>query len=235
MLSYRIAQMLLEVGAVSLRPLDPFRFASGLLSPIYCDNRLLISYPRERRLITEGFVQILRELDLVVGAIAGTATAGIPHAAWLAAALDLPMVYVRSQSKDHGQARLVEGVLPIGQEVVVVEDLVTTGASALRTVNAIRQQGDPSAGAAKSAVGGARVEHILAIFSYGFPQAEQAFAEAGVRLDSLTTLVALLEVAVDENSISPQERALVQSWAEDPAGWSQARKVAALQGGAERS
>jgi len=205
------AGMLLRVGAVALRPTSPFRFASGLLSPIYCDNRILISHPRERRLVTLGFAQLLREEGIPAEVIAGTATAGIPHAAWLAAELDLPMVYARSYTKGHGKERLVEGVLSPGQRAVVVEDLVTTGGSSLGTVAALRQEG-------------AIVEHVLSIFSYAFPETAASFSQAGVALHSLTTLPILLEVAVEERFLSPGERGLVEEWAHDPAGWSKARE-----------
>lgn len=221
-LAYQTAQLLLEVGAVALRPGDPFRFASGLFSPIYCDNRVLISYPRQRSTITQGFAQLLQKRGLQTDVIAGTATAGIPHAAWLAAELGLPMVYVRSRSKGHGKEQWVEGVLQSGQSVIVVEDLVTTGGSVLKTVRALRQYQPATAQGEKSAA--IQVEHVLSIFSYGFPETAETFAQEGVRLHSLTTLPALLEVAIEEGYLSADERSLVEDWATDPAGWSQARE-----------
>ncbi len=194
-----------------LRPTTPFRFASGLLSPIYCDNRILISLPRQRRRITLWFARLLREHQVPMEVIAGTATAGIPHAAFLAAELRLPMVYVRSQAKDHGKQQLVEGIQPTGQHVVVVEDLVTTGGSSLATVEALR--------AAE-----AFVEHVLTIFSYDFPATLEAFLQRGVQLHSLTTLPLLLDEAVRAGQISPDERMIVAAWATDPAAWSQTRE-----------
>lgn len=209
--SEAVAGILLRVGAVALRPSAPFRFASGLLSPIYCDNRLLISYPLERLQVARWFASTVRESQLALDVIAGTATAGIPHAAWLASELGLPMVYVRSQAKGHGQERRVEGVLLPRQRVAVVEDLVTTGGSSLQTVSVLREAG-------------AVVEHVLAIFTYGFPETAEAFARAGVTLHPLTTLPVLLDVAVTGGYLSPTERGLVEEWARDPAAWSRARE-----------
>jgi|YNPNPStandDraft_1061719.scaffolds.fasta_scaffold01224_12 orotate phosphoribosyltransferase len=213
LLSRRAARLLLRSGVVVLRPAIPFRFASGLLSPIYCDNRLLISFPRQRRQVTLWLARLLREEAIPVEVIAGTATAGIPHAAWLAAELGLPMVYVRSQVKEHGKEQQIEGIPPAGQHVVVVEDLVTTGGSALGSVQALRQAG-------------ARVEHVLTIFSYDFPTTVQTFAQAGVHLHPLTTLPVLLEVAVARKHLTPAERSIVEEWARNPVGWSQAREGA---------
>lgn len=209
-----VAEILLRLSAVTLRPSAPFRFASGLLSPIYCDNRLLISYPVERLRVARWFADTIRQSGLAVDVIAGTATAGIPHAAWLAAELGLPMVYVRSQAKGHGQERLVEGVLLPGQRVAVVEDLVTTGGSSLQTVAVLREAG-------------AIVEHVFAIFSYGFVGTAESFTRAGVTLHPLTTLPILLDVAVARGYLSPAERGLVEAWARDPAAWSQEREEAA--------
>jgi orotate phosphoribosyltransferase len=208
---YEIARMLLQVEAVSLRPDPPFRYASGLLSPIYCDNRILISCPQERQQVAVALAGLLRQRAIPADVIAGTATAGIPHAAWLASELGLPMVYVRGQVKDHGQERLVEGRLAAGQRVVVVEDLVTTGGSALRTVAALREAG-------------ASVGHVLSIFSYGFPETGGAFAQADVEFHPLTTLPVLLEVAVERGNLSAEEAALVEEWAADRFGWSEARE-----------
>jgi orotate phosphoribosyltransferase len=210
-LAHQVAQMLLRVGAVTLRPNQPFRYASGLLSPIYCDNRILISFPEERNQVAQWFAQTIRRASIPLDVVAGTATAGIPHAAWLAAELNLPMVYVRSKAKEHGRENLVEGQLSGDQKVVVVEDLITTGGSAMGTVTALRQAG-------------ATVEHILSIFSYDFSQAKERFAQAGVQLHPLSTLPTLLEVAVSEGYLSSGERSITQAWATDPTGWSEARE-----------
>ncbi len=210
-LPQQAARMLLQSGAVVLRPAAPFRFASGLLSPIYCDNRLLISLPRQRAQVTRWFRTLMQQEGIAAEVVAGTATAGIPHAAWLAAALRLPMVYVRGQAKGHGKEQLVEGLPPAGRRTVVVEDLVTTGGSSLASVAALRQAG-------------ASVSHVLAIFSYGFPATAASFAQAGVRLLPLTTLPVLLDVAVRTGVLSAAERQMVADWALDPAAWSQARE-----------
>jgi orotate phosphoribosyltransferase len=206
--SQQIARILLRSQAVTLRPTVPFRFASGLLSPIYCDNRILISLPRQRQQVVRRFAELVRGSDLAVDVVAGTATAGIPHAAWLAEVLQLPMVYVRSKSKEHGKEQLVEGLLAAGQQTIVVEDLVTTGGSSLSSVAALRQVG-------------AVVEHVLAIFTYAFPETAAAFAQHGVKLHALTTLPALLDVAVADRYLSPAEREMVVAWATDPQEWSQ--------------
>lgn len=209
----QIARILLRSKAVTLRPMAPFRFASGLLSPIYCDNRILISLPRQRRQVVRHLAEAVRQGPIGVDVVAGTATAGIPHAAWLAEELRLPMVYVRSQGKAHGKEGQVEGLLTAGQRAVVVEDLVTTGGSSLGSVAALRQAG-------------AVVEHVLAIFTYDFPATEVAFAQAGVQLHALTSLPVLLEVAVAERWLSQDERDMVTAWAQDPAAWSAAHEPA---------
>jgi orotate phosphoribosyltransferase len=210
-ISQQIARILLRSRAVALRPTDPFRFASGLLSPIYCDNRVLISLPRQRRTVTRCFAGLLLSEAIPVDVVAGTATAGIPHAAWLAAELRLPMVYVRGLGKGHGKEQLVEGLLAAGQRTIVVEDLVTTGGSSLSSVAALRQAG-------------AVVEHVVAIFTYAFSSTAASFAQASVQLHALTTLPILLDVAVREHYLSPAERNLVVEWANDPTGWSNARE-----------
>jgi len=211
----QVARILLRSQAVSLRPTAPFRFASGLLAPIYCDNRILISLPRQRRQVVRHLAELVRDRNLAVDVVAGTATAGIPHAAWLAEVLRLPMVYVRSKSKDHGTARLVEGLLATGQQTIVVEDLVTTGGSSLSSVAALRQAG-------------AVVDHVLAIFTYAFPETEVAFTQGEVELHALTTLPDLLDVAVTDRYLSSDEREMVVAWAADPKGWSQQNESSSM-------
>lgn len=209
----QVARILLRSGAVALQPAAPFRLASGLLSPIYCDNRILISMPRQRRQVVRRCADLVRSEALAVDVVAGTATAGIPYAAWLAEELRLPMVYVRSQSKGHGKGQQVEGRLSAGQRTIVVEDLVTTGGSSLGSVSALRDAG-------------AVVEHVLALFTYAFPSTFESFAQAGVQLHALSSLPVLLDVAVAERYIGPPERERVVEWANDPAGWSRAREAA---------
>ena len=203
-----LAAALLDIGAVDLRPTDPFTWSSGLVSPIYCDNRLTISHPSVRRTIRDGFAAILRERGLDHVTLAGTATAGIPHAAWLAEAVDRPMVYVRSSAKGHGQGARIEGVLDEGTEVVLVEDLISTGGSALDAVAALREAG-------------ATVRGVLSIFSYELDTAAEAFREADVPRHELSNFSALVAVARERGTLSDDEFALLNEWRADPEGWSQ--------------
>ncbi len=206
--SRRLAADLLSIGAVAFSPDRPFTWASGLLSPVYCDNRLTLGHPAIRRRITDGFAAAVSDLHFDV--VAGTATAGIPHAAWLADRLGLPMVYVRSAAKGHGRGRRVEGPLDPGARVVVVEDLVSTGMSSLSAVEGLRDEG-------------AEVVALVAIFSYGLPAARDAVARAGVDVRVLTTFDVLLEEAVGSGRISGEGAASLRAWYEDPNGWSRER------------
>jgi orotate phosphoribosyltransferase len=202
-----LAASLLDIGAVELRPTDPFTWSSGLVAPIYCDNRLTISHPPVRRTIRDGFAAVLRASGLEDGIVAGTATAGIPHAAWLAEAVGWPMVYVRSEAKRHGQGARIEGVLSGSDEVVVVEDLISTGGSALDAVSAIQETG-------------ATARAVLAIFSYELDVAEEAFRKAEVPRQVLSTFSTLVDVAHERGDLSEAELALLNAWRADPAGWS---------------
>lgn len=202
-----IAKELLMIGAVTLRPDNPFTWASGLKSPIYCDNRLTMAYPGVRRAITEGFMALMAEHDLAPNVIAGTATAGIPHAAWLADRLDLPMAYVRSAAKAHGQGKRIEGRIDAGQNVVVVEDLVSTGISSVAVVEAVQEVG-------------ATVEGVLAIFTYGLPASVEAFERAGVPLYAVTNYPSLIEVAVSESMLDRASFDTLLEWQQDPVAWS---------------
>ena len=200
------ARELLAVAAVEIRPDAPFTWASGLRSPIYCDNRLTLSDPPLRRRLTDGFVQLIETNDLAPDVVAGTATAGIPHAAWLAERMSLPLVYVRSAAKSHGRGNRVEGRLPSGSSVVLIEDTVSTGGSALAAVDAIRE-----AGSAVSAV--------LTIFDYGFQRAVDAFAGAGVTLHALTGYDDLVAEARIAGVIADGDLATLAAWRQDPEGW----------------
>lgn len=195
---HEVARLLLQLGAVSISVDQPFRYASGKSGPIYCDNRLIISYPEERQRVVGYLVD---KLDAEVGrdafdVVAGTATAGIPYAAWVADRLGKPMIYVRGAAKDHGRGQRIEGRLLPGQRVVVVEDLVTTGGSSLSTVEAIRPAGV--------------VVACAAIFTYELPVAQRSFAEQGVRLLALTDLSALMEVAISDGYLKAEQRDLVR-------------------------
>lgn len=204
-----LARDLLRIGAVELRPNDPFTWASGLRSPIYCDNRLTLSEPAVRRRLTDGFAALVEAHGLAPDVVAGTATAGIPHAAWLAERLGLPMVYVRSSPKGHGRGNQIEGRLAARARVVLVEDLVSTGGSSLAAVEALREAG-------------AEVLATLAVFSYAFDRAAAAFEEAGVPLATLTDYPALLGVATEMGVVSEADLAALRAWREDPDGWSAA-------------
>ena len=205
----RLAAALLGIEAVAFSPEEPYTWASGLRSPIYCDNRVTMAYPSVRRSITEGFAGILAREGFAPEAVVGTATAGIPHAAWLAGRLDLPMAYVRSKAKTHGRGNRVEGRLEAGANVIVVEDLVSTGGSSVAVVEALRAVG-------------VRVEAVLAIFSYGLPAAREAFARAAVPLHTLTDFATLLDVARETGALTPEAVASLEAWRRDPEAWSRA-------------
>lgn len=206
-----IALVLLEAGAVALAPEQPFRFASGLLSPIYCDNRLLLGQVAARRTVAEALSQLALREAIGAEVVAGTATAGIPWAAWVAEALTLPMAYVRSGAKAHGRGQQVEGGVTAGQKAVLVEDLVSKGGSALDAVAGLRKLD-------------VALADCCAIFSYGMPAAQERFGAAGVRLHCLTTLPALLEVAVRQGFLLQAQHEIVAEWAADPAAWSARRE-----------
>ena len=203
-----LAGALLNIEAVALRPHAPFTWSSGLRAPIYCDNRRTLAHPPVRRAIADGFANIVRGEEWMPLTVAGTATAGIPHAAWLAERLDAPMSYVRSEAKEHGQGRRIEGArLGPDDDVVVVEDLISTGGSALDAVSAVRETG-------------AMVRAVLAIFSYGLDAADTAFREAGVPCRVLTTFPVLLDVARRQHDLSGEAQALLEEWRADPEAWS---------------
>jgi orotate phosphoribosyltransferase len=205
-----IARSLLEIGAVSLKIDSPFTWASGRLSPIYCDNRLLMSYPERRREVTKGFVAIIEGQGWSPDVIAGTATAGIPHAAWLADHLGLPMVYVRGSAKQHGKGNRIEGVLEAGKKVVLVEDLISTGGSSIDAAKGVVEAGGELLG-------------VGAIFTYGLEKATTAFADAGFPFATLTTFNVLMEQAIEMGSLSPEHKDVIAEWQQDPAAWSSSR------------
>lgn len=202
-LPIQIASALLNIGAVALRPNEPFTWSSGLKSPIYCDNRLTISYPEIRERIADGFVAIIKAHYPDAEVIAGAATGGIPHAAWVAQKLNLPMIYVRDKPKGHGKENMIEGALKPNQKVVVIEDLISTGGSSLKVALAVNEAG----GQALS---------VLAIFTYQLEKATKAFVDANIPLQTITDFSALLEVAVQLGTIQPEDIALMQSWRVDP-------------------
>ena len=201
-----IARDLLDIGAVAFRPDAPFTWASGRRSPVYTDNRLTLSHPDVRARIAGAFVEAAG--PLAPDAVSGTATAGIAHGALLADRLGLPFSYVRSSPKGHGKENRIEGRVGAGQRVVLVEDLVSTGGSVL------------SAAAALEAAG-AEVVAALAVFTYGFPEAEAAFEAAGLPLVTLTGLDALLEAARASGGLGADALGSLEAWRRDPAGWSE--------------
>lgn len=203
-----IARRLLEAGAVKLQPQNPFTWASGLRSPIYCDNRVLLSYPAVRTEVIDGLAELVAGFDNVAG-IAGVATAGIPHGALLADRLELPFVYVRSKAKEHGRQNQIEGRVEPGSRYLVVEDLISTGGSALKAIDALRAAGGDIAGA-------------VAIFSYEFPAAARAFSQADVPLKTVSGYTNLLEQAAETGNISKEDARALSNWREDPRAWSEA-------------
>jgi len=198
-----IAKGLLSIQAVFLRPKDPFTWASGIHSPIYCDNRLTLSFPKVRRQIEEGLAELVKEEFPEAEALFGTSTAGIAHAAITAEILGLPMGYVRGSAKDHGRQNQVEGKLSKGDKVVVVEDLISTGGSVLDCVKVLQENG-------------AEVLGIVSIFTYGMQKGKDRLAEAKVVNHSLCDLDALLPVAVEQGYIEKEEQEKLLSFRDNP-------------------
>lgn len=201
-----LAKKLLSISAIQLQPDNPFTWASGWNSPIYTDNRKTLSYPDIRTFIKIELCRTIAENFSDVQAIAGVATGAIAQGALVADELNLPYVYVRSSPKDHGLENLIEGNLKPGQKVVVVEDLISTGGSSLKAVEAIRSAG-------------CQVVGMVAIFTYGFPVAEEAFEKAGVKLITLSNYNAMLRAALDINYIKQEDVEALKEWRKDPAGW----------------
>ena len=205
--SKNIARRLLEAGAVKLQPQNPFTWASGLRSPIYCDNRVLLSFPAIRTEVIEGLVELSADFTDVYG-IAGVATAGIPHGALLADRLGLPFVYIRSKAKEHGRQNQIEGRVEPGKRYLVVEDLISTGGSSLKAIDALKAAGGDIAGA-------------VAIFTYAFPAAAKAFEQADVPLRTISDYPTLLGEAVATEAITGAEAEALGSWRENPREWSE--------------
>lgn len=201
-----IASKLLDIEAIFLQPNDPFTWSSGIKSPIYCDNRLTLSFPTVRKEIAKGLTNLVLTHYPDVEVIAGTATAGIPHAAWVSDLLNLPMCYVRSKAKAHGKGNQIEGKVATGQKVVVVEDLISTGGSAITAVEALREAG-------------CEVVGIVGIFSYNLPAASSSLENASVSAHTLTDYPTLVEVALEKGVISEQDVSKLESWRENPSEW----------------
>jgi orotate phosphoribosyltransferase len=205
-MKHKIAEKLLDIKAVALNPNDPFTWSSGLRSPIYCDNRLTLSYPEVRKEIAAGLQAIILDKFPEAELIAGTATAGIPHAAWVSDNMELPMCYVRSKAKGHGKGKQIEGQANKGQKVVVVEDLISTGGSAITAVKALREAG-------------CEVLGVAAIFTYQLEKGKQMLAEEKIEAYTLTDIEAMTEVAVEKGFIQEEDMKKLIEWRKDPAEW----------------
>ncbi|XRD25868.1 orotate phosphoribosyltransferase [Lysinibacillus fusiformis] len=198
-LQNEIAHAMLKVGAVELNPTELFTWASGIKSPIYCDTRLTISDPIIRKQLANGLAAVIKENFGATEIVAGTATAGIPHAAWVSDILELPMVYVRSKAKEHGSGNQIEGKYAAGQKVVVVEDIVSTGGSSITAVEALR-------------AAGCEVLGVVCVYTYNLPRAEQAFDEAGIQYVSLTNFDYLIEAANESGAIKEDDIPFLKEW-----------------------
>lgn len=195
----QVAQALLSAQAVQLSTDPLFTWASGIQSPIYCDNRLLMGYPELREVVAKQLAEKIQAEFQGCEVVAGTATAGIPHAAWVSSELQLPMVYVRSKAKKHGRGNQIEGKLSEGQKVVVIEDLISTGGSSITAVEALQKEG-------------ADVLGVVSIFSYELPKATQAFEKLRVPYVSLTTLPKLTEQAQESGALNEEQLAFINNW-----------------------
>jgi orotate phosphoribosyltransferase len=201
-----IAQLLLQINTIKVQPSLPFTWASGWKSPIYCDNRKILSYPGVRETVRDRFAEIISEKYPDAEVIAGVATGAIAHGVLVAEKLGLPFIYIRSEPKSHGLENLIEGDLGAGQKVVIVEDLISTGGSSLKAAQAV------------SSFGG-KVLGMVAIFTYEFPLAQKNFAQAGLELTTLSRYQVLIEQAVKAGQISENEIQNLMLWREDPANW----------------
>ncbi|SDM63507.1 orotate phosphoribosyltransferase [Fictibacillus solisalsi] len=204
----QIAKDLLSIKAVTLSVEEPYTWSSGLRSPIYCDNRLTLSYPQVRNHIAEGLKKLVLEQFPQTEMISGTATAGIPHAALLADRLNLPMSYVRSSAKSHGKGKQIEGKAEPGMNVVVVEDLISTGGSVITAVNALREAG-------------CNVLGVVAVFSYELSKGAANLKEHGIKVQTLTDFSTLIETASQEGYITKDNLSHLLQWKEDPENWLQ--------------
>jgi orotate phosphoribosyltransferase len=204
-LAQQVARQLLAIKAVKLSPNAPFTWASGILSPIYCDNRIVLSYPEARQIVKQGFVEkstVFGDFDVV----AGVATAGIPHGALLADAIDKPFIYVRDKAKGHGRQNQIEGEVKAGQKVLVIEDLISTGGSSIKAIHALKEAG-------------CEVVGILAIFTYGFDEAVATFAAENIPMDTLSNYSVLITEALNMDYIAEADAAALNAWRENPKEW----------------
>jgi orotate phosphoribosyltransferase len=201
-----VTKRLLQINTIKVQPSNPFTWASGWLSPIYCDNRKILSYPETRKFICDQFIRVIKDKYPDVEVIAGVATGAIAHGALVAEKLGLPFVYVRSKPKDHGLENLIEGDLKPEQRIVVIEDLVSTGGSSLKAAEALTNFGGDVLG-------------MVAIFTYNFPVATQNFEKAGIELTTLSNYQTLINYAIEIGEIEEKELKRLQSWRENPSKW----------------
>lgn len=202
------AEKLLQIKALQLNPANPYTWASGWRSPVYCDNRKVLSYPHVRDFVKSELANMVMEKFPDAEVIAGVATAGIAHGVMAADLLKLPFVYVRAEAKKHGMGNQVEGVMSAGQKVVVIEDLISTGKSSLQVVDVLKNMG-------------AEVLGMCGLFTYGFPVADEAFQNAGIPLYTISNYAALMELAEEKALISSAEKETLSAWRSNPAEWMQ--------------
>ena len=200
-----IAEILLELKAVKLSPREPFTWASGIQSPIYCDNRITLSHPEERNFMARSLMGLVTNWD-EIDVIAGVATAGIPYASILAHMTEKPLIYVRSSNKKHGRQNVIEGSYKPGQRIIVVEDLISTGGSVLEAVSQLRKADLEVAG-------------VIAIFTYQLAEADMRFKESGVTFSTLSNYSTLIQQAVDMNYISDDDMEILKKWNQSPKTW----------------
>lgn len=204
--SEKVAKILLGINAITLNPQKPYKYVSGILSPIYTDCRLLISFPKERREIIKYYLDAIKNSKISIDVVAGTATAGIPWTSWIADALNQPMIYVRSEQKKHGKRNQIEGLIKKGQRVAVIEDLVSTGKSSIETVNAIRNSGFTAS-------------YIFSVMTYRIKKAEINFKKNKIKLVSLTDFKTVTNIAYKKNYIDKKDQKIILEWVKDPASW----------------
>ena len=200
----KVAKALLEVEAVRLNVAEPFTFVSGIKSPIYCDNRKVIGFPEERTIIVEAFIEALKEKDFDI--LAGTATAGIPWAAFIAEKMNKPMAYIRSKPKAHGAGKQIEGASVEGKKVIIIEDLVSTGGSCISALEAAEREGASSV-------------EVMAIFSYEFQKAYDRFKEGNYKWETLSSFPSLIELAQEEKYLSTEDAIEAKKWNKSPDTW----------------
>lgn len=201
-----VAKILLELKAVTLNTKTPFKYASGILSPVYTDCRILISFPKQRAIIRDLYIEEMQKTNAKFDCVAGTATAGIPHAAFIADKLNLPMIYVRGKAKDHGKGNQIEGKLESGQSVAVIEDLISTGESSTESAKAINEVG-------------AKAEYVFSIITYQMKTADENFKENNLKLITLTTFEDVVDLAIKMSYISQVEKETILDWIKNPNDW----------------